>query len=77
MKIKKVITKKFEFDDSEKEIINDFLTIVDNMSKKCVCIIGCSECPFDSMCRSEFTNADMIEEIFDKCFTKDVDYVEE
>ena len=77
MKIKKVITKKFEFDDNEKEIINDFLKIIDDMSEKCGNVIQCKNCPFDSMCNSEFTDANVIEQIFDKLFVKDVEYEEE
>lgn len=77
MKIKKVITKKFEFDNSEKEIINDFLKIIDDMSEKCGDVVRCENCPFDSMCNSEFTDANVIEQIFNVYFTRDVDYEEE
>lgn len=77
MKIKKVITKKFEFDNNEKEIINDFLKIIDDMSEKCSDVIRCENCPFDSMCHLEFTDANVIEQIFNVYFTRDVNYEEE
>lgn len=60
--IKNKITVKFS--TKEKEIITQFMSIVDNFSKECKdndFIMNCSECPFSNFCDTFANDANDVE----------------
>ena len=51
-----------KFSAKEKEIITQFMSIVDNFSNECDdFIMKCSECPFSNFCDTFANNADNVE----------------
>lgn len=58
--IKNKITVKFS--TKEKEIITQFMSIVDNFSNECDDFtMKCNECPFSNFCDTFVNNADNLE----------------